>query len=134
MILWWPSFFFKALTQADIKTHPYIPEIIIMESKEGRLFQWFADGLVIPLWRNRRLIDGRYGLPSICGGLPSSDAVIQPDGTTSPLKLACFNGNLGYVRIQRLIGSLAMNKFVTTHIDFICFRYILYAREQEVWI
>ena len=85
------SFFSKRPPKPVVKPNSFIPEIAhAMESKEGKLFEWFADGFVIPIVEGNslRLIDGRYGLLSDLWWSPFQvHAVIQPDGTTSPLQL-----------------------------------------------
>ena len=85
------SYFSKRPPKPEIKKHILVPEIsYALDSKEGKLFEWFADGFVIPIIEenNLRLIDGRYGLLSNHWWSPfQAHAVIQPDGTTSPLEL-----------------------------------------------
>ena len=85
------SYFSKRPPKPVLKRNLLLPEIsYAMDSKEGQLFHWFTDGFVIPVidGNNLSLIDGRYGLLSNLWWSPfQARAVIQPDGTTSPLEL-----------------------------------------------
>lgn len=85
------SYFSKRPPKPVLKRNQLLPEIsYAMDSKEGQLFHWFSDGFVIPVidGNNLSLIDGRYGLLSNLWWSPfQARAVIQPDGTTSPLEL-----------------------------------------------
>jgi inner membrane protein len=85
------SYFSKRPPKPVMKQNKIMPEIsYAMDSKEGQLFHWFADGFVIPIvdGNNLHLIDGRYGMLSNLWWSPfQARAVIQPDGTTSPLQL-----------------------------------------------
>ena len=84
------SYFSKRPPKPVLKRNQLLPEIsYAMDSKEGQLFRWFADGFCYTYHRwkhSSSLIDGRYGLLSNLWWSPfQARAVIQPDGTTSPL-------------------------------------------------
>ena len=110
VILWLPIIliFPNAHPKPVLKRNQLLPEIsYAMDSKEGQLFRWFADGFVIPIidGNNLSLIDGRYGLLSNLWWSPfQARAVIQPDGTTSPLELVQVSTEIPISQKFRRLG------------------------------